>query len=85
MRQHMGFHILQSNSFLSTNPCGFCGCEAGLCRSWLEGSAKTAIQPRTKSALLRGVTGDNGLMYSHASAKKMSAAAPCTNHLVSCT
>ena len=30
----------------------------------------------------RGVTGDNGLKYSHASAKKMSAAAPCTNHLV---
>jgi len=84
MRQHMGSHILHNPSlFTTSNPCGFCGAEAGLCRSWLETSAST-VKPRTKCQLLGGVAGEGALKYNHASAKKMSGTAPCTNHLVEC-
>ena len=66
------------------NPCGFCGGDAALCRSWLERGGGQTINALTKCVLLGGVAGRKPLNYSHASAKKMSAATPCTNHLVEC-
>ena len=75
MRQHMGFHILHEPARLtSANPCGFCGGDASLCRSWLDTTAKTT-NPRTKCVLLKGVAGQEPLKYSHGHAKKMSARA----------
>ena len=84
MRQHLGFHILSTPEKLaSANPCGFCGGEAAMCRSWLE-TSKTTVNALTRCGLLGGTAGKPPLNYSHGSAKKMSNPAPCTNHLVPC-
>ena len=47
------------------------------------GGGKT-INALTKCVLLGGVAGKKPLNYNHASAKKMSAPKPCTNHVVEC-
>eukprot|EP00966_Prymnesium_polylepis_P017020 392835-Prymnesium_polylepis.1 len=84
MRQHMGYHILHTPSSLVTaNPCGFCGGDAASCRSWLEKTGPT-VNARTRCVLLGGVAGEGKLNYSHGSAWKPSAQAPCTNHLTPC-
>ena len=85
MRQHMGFHKLHTpEKMVSTNPCGFCGGDAALCRSWFENGGGDTVNALTKCVLLGGVAGKKPLNYNHKSAKKMSAKTPCTNHLVEC-
>lgn len=85
MLQHMGYHQLHTpEKMVSSNPCGFCGGDAAQCRSWLEKGGGTTINALTKCVLLGGVAGRKPLNYNHASAKKMSALKPCTNHLVEC-
>jgi hypothetical protein len=85
MLQHMGYHQLHTpEKMVSSNPCGFCGGDAAQCRSWLERGGGATINALTKCVLLGGVAGRKPLNYNHASAKKMSALKPCTNHLVEC-
>ena len=85
MLQHMGYHQLHTpDKMVSTNPCGFCGGDAALCRSWLDKGTGATINALTKCVLLGGVAGKKPLNYNHASAKKMSAPKPCTNHVVEC-
>ena len=85
MLQHMGYHQLHTpEKMVSTNSCGFCGGDAALCRSWLNRGGGATIKALTKCVLLGGVAGKKPLNYNHASAKKMSALKPCTNHLVEC-
>jgi hypothetical protein len=85
MVQHMGYHKLHTpEKMVSPNPCGFCGGDAALCRSWLDKGGGTTINALTKCVLLGGVAGKKPLNYNHASAKKMSAPKPCTNHVVEC-
>ena len=85
MLQHMGYHQLHTpEKMVSSNPCGFCGGDAALCRSWLDKGSGATINALTKCVLPGGVAGKKPLNYNHASAKKMSAPKPCTNHLVEC-
>ena len=84
MRQHIGYHILATPEKLpSSNPCGFCGGDAALCRSWLE-TTRDTTKAYTRCGLLGGCAGKAPLEYRYAAAKRMAFVTPCTNHLVEC-